>query len=60
MRPYLERGLCRCNEVTELEMSSPWITRVGLKSKDKCPCKENTEERRGGGHVKMEAETGET
>ena len=41
-------------------MSSPWITRVGLKSKDKCPYKEHMEERHGGGHVKMEAETGET
>ena len=41
-------------------MSSPWIARVGPKSNHKCPYKEHTEERHGGGRVKMEAETGET
>lgn len=39
-------------------MRSPWIIQMSPKSEDKCPYKRHTEERRGEGHVKAEAEVG--
>lgn len=38
-------GLCRCSEVKDLQMRSPWGTGVGLQSNHKRPYKRHTEER---------------
>lgn len=31
-----EKGLCKCNEVKDIEMSSLWIIQMGPKSNDQC------------------------
>lgn len=41
-------------------MRSPWITQLGLKSNDKCPCKKWGDDPGGPGHVKTEANWGDT
>lgn len=46
MCPHLEKGLCRCDYVQDLEMRGPlgqsgWV----LEPSDKCPYKRHTEEK---------------
>lgn len=36
---YLEKGICRCYQIKNLEMRSYWVSWVGLKHNDKCPYK---------------------
>lgn len=44
-----KRGLCRCDEVKDLEMRSSWIIQVDPKFNDKCPYKGHTEKTDGKG-----------
>ena len=52
-----EKNLCRCNGFKDLEVRSSWIIQVSPKSKDKCPQKRQTEQRREG-CMKAEEEPG--